>query len=161
MLSLNKWLVPAYSICGKARLHPYSLAQCLKLFQSDDMIELLAEHRRLYADQKQLSSKEVTPENIRAMLAIMTQSSYSTVVNKRLYLSKEDDVFSTMVSNTMRRDTSEQLMHVLHVADNSKIDLTESDPMSKIIAIFDIANIRNNKLMNLSRGLSIDEAMVP
>ena len=137
-----------------------SPADCLQLFISEELINLLVEQSTLYAAQRQLNASAVTVANIKVMLAIMMLSGYSRVPYRRLYWRQEGDVFNSLVTQGMRRDTFEQLMRVLHLADNTKMDANSPDPFFKVRPLFETIN-KCNKLLVTPENLSVDETMIP
>ena len=62
------------------------------------------------------------------MFAIMLLSGYAPVPDRRMYWRQEGDIFNSLVSNAIRRDSFEQLMRVEHFANNRKIDTKNPDP---------------------------------
>ena len=133
----------------------------LKIFEekfwTDEWIETLCEQSRIYAHQKSLPSTEVNSDNMRVFLAILILSGYNKVPNRRLYWSDSPDTQNTLVVNSMRRDTFDEIMRCFHCNDNMKMN---NDRFYKVRPFFD--HLYNaNKSSEKKKYYSIDEVMVP
>jgi len=80
------------------------------------------EQARLYALFLNESDPMITREEMKAYIAIMVLSGYSTVPAKRMYWDKDDDVRNALVYNAMRRDRFFKITKFLHCAENTKLD---------------------------------------
>ena len=137
--------------------HVKSPLDAFKVFITDEVVELILDQSKLYASQKGYNSACMTYENVMTMLGILCATGYVRLPDRRLYWTREPDVYNELISSSMRRNTFEEMLRVLHFADNSKMD---GDPFFKMRPIFDICN-QNYKILDLPQLLSVDEAMVP
>ena len=67
-----------------------------------------------------------------------------------MYWRLEGDAFNSLVSNAIWRDSFEQLIRVIHFADNIKTDTKNSDPYYKIRDLYTIFN-KANKVMAMTK----------
>ena len=94
---------------------------CIRLFWTDKWIDELCEQSKLYAAQNSFSSDNVTEENMISFMTTLVISGYNKLPTRRLYWSESPDVFNQLISDSIRRDTFEEIMRCLHFADNMKI----------------------------------------
>lgn len=94
---------------------------CIRLFWTDKWIDEVCEQSKLYAAQKSLSSGNVTQENLILFMTTLVISGYNKLPVRRLYWCESPDVFNQLISESIRRDTFEEIMRCLHFADNMKM----------------------------------------
>lgn len=94
---------------------------CIRLFWTDKWIDEVCEQSKLYAAQKSLSSDNVTKENLILFMTTLVISGYNKLPVRRLYWCESPDVFNQLISESIRRDTFEEIMRCLHFAENMKM----------------------------------------
>ena len=130
---------------------------CINLFLTNEWIGEICEQSTLYAQQRSLPCNSITPENVRTFLSILILSGYNKLPSRRLYWSESPDVFNNLVSDSMRRNTFEQIMRCLHFADNMKMT---DDRFYKVRSLFMHIN-KVCKPKYQQEFYSVDEIMVP
>ena len=131
--------------------------QCLNKFWTDEFIESICYQSKVYAIQKSLPSECMTPENLRVFFAILLISGYNKLPYRRMYWETSEDCNNALISKSMRRDTFEQIMRILHFADNMEIN---QDRFYKVRPLIEHLN-KVCKQKEIPEYTSIDEVMVP
>ena len=129
-----------------------------KIFFSDEISELIEEQSKLYGVQKNLHNEVqfVTRDNIHTMVGILLLSGYNALPSRKMYWRQEPDCHNKLVANSMRRDTFDNLMRVLHFADNQMMD--PNDKFYKVRPLFDLMN-KNFKKVKAPQKIAIDESI--
>lgn len=91
-------------------------------FWTNEWIALICEQSKLYAVQKSLAYDQVTCDNIKVFMAILVISGYNRLPSRRMYWKKNPDIYNQLISESMRRDTFEQILACLHFADNMQMN---------------------------------------
>ena len=99
-----------------------SIGKCLDEFWTEEWINGICKQSIIYAEQKSLDHDNITPDNIRVFLCILSLSGYNRNPTRRLYWADSPDVHNELVSSVMRRSTFEQIMRCLRFADNMQIN---------------------------------------
>ena len=73
-----------------------SPADSLKLFLSEELVDMIVNQSQVCASQKQLDSHSVTPANIQILSAIMLLSGYGPGPDRKMYWRQEGDVFNSL-----------------------------------------------------------------
>ena len=123
-----------------------------------ELVDLIVEESNTYAIQKNLSTDVITKEGILGFIGILLLSGYNSLPNRRLYWSSIPDTHNQLVSDTMRRNTFDDIMRRVHLADNMK--MTERDPYYKVRQLFDKVN-KAFKVIDVPENLSVDETLIP
>lgn len=131
-------------------------AEFLELFIDEDLLKLICEQSNLYALQNN-KTLNVTPEEIKVVLAGMFLSSITPVRNKKLYWSSEDHV-PHILANAMRRDRFLDILHNIHFSDNT---VQSTDRAYKLRPLLTHLSKAFQYHGNLEEFLSIDESMIP
>ena len=125
------------------------------MFWIDEWKENICCQSILYASQKSLPSECISPENIRLFLANLLYSKYFKLCID-ICTEKKRECLGRLVAEVMRRNMFDQIMRLVHFADNSKID---NDRFYKVRSFLDHLNkvcLQND----VSEHCSIDEVMV-
>ena len=138
--------------------HCSSAYDFLRLFLSDEFLNIVSTQTMMYATQKGLSNPGASQDSLLVFFGILLLSGYNKLPYRRMYWREDPDVFNELVSRSMRRDVFESLLRSLHLANNQEIDL--SDPYYKVRPMFKHLN-ESFKMMPSPEKLSIDETMVP
>ena len=138
--------------------HCSSAYDFLRLFLSDNFLDIVSMQTKIYATQKGLNHPNVSHDSLYVFFGILLLSGYNKLPYRRLYWREDPDVFNELVSRSMRRDVFEALLRCLHMADNQNID--PNDPYYKVRPIFKHLN-ESFKMISSPEKLSIDETMVP
>ena len=134
-----------------------SFLECIGHFWTDDWLKFICEQSRVYAHQKSLQSDVMTADNLRVFFGILVLSGYNKLPHRRLYWSSKEDAQNLLVTNSMRRDTFDQIMRCFHFTDNMKVN---TDRFFKVRPIFE--HINKVMMHNRFQGefMSVDEVMV-
>jgi hypothetical protein len=129
-----------------------------KLMFTDDLLALIVDQSKLYGVQKNLHNEVqfVTEDNILTFVGILLLSGYNTLPRRSMYWRREPDCHNKLVAGSMRRDTFDNIMRILHFADNQLID--KNDKFYKLRPLFDAMN-NNFKMLETPQKISIDESM--
>ena len=73
-------------------------ADSLKLFLSEELVDMIVNQSQLYASQKQFDLCSVTPANIQIMFVIMLLSGYTPVPDRTMNWQQVGDVFNSKKS---------------------------------------------------------------
>ena len=94
-----------------------------------------------------------------SFLAILIITRYNSLPQRKMYWENSDDVSCPAIANTMSRNRFEELMSVIHLADNQ--NLIEGDKMAKLRPYYDLLNHQCRNLMPNRNNKSVDESMIP
>jgi len=137
----------------------YTPTMLFEMFLDEPAIHLLVENTNKYARSRGKHTFETTLAELKLFMAILFMGGYAQLPQRRLYWDPSDDVHNEAVSGAMTRNRFEEIVMVVHVADNEK--LPANDHMAKVRPLFDLMNANFVKNFPASRNLSIDESMVP
>ena len=91
----------------------------LEVFFDDEMINCLCDQSKIYANSKGNFTLHVTPDKLRAFLAILLISGYTSLQRRRVYWEQVPDVFNYTVSDMLTRNRFEEILRYLHLADDA------------------------------------------
>jgi hypothetical protein len=128
-------------------------------FFDDEIVKMIVDMSRQYAHQKLKPNFDITPESLRAFLAILLLSGYVPLPRRRMYWERTSDVRNEAVTGAMSMNCFEEILRYLHVADNTQLD--PSDKMAKIRPLLSHLNDRYLKFWPVEEELDVDESMVP
>ena len=135
-----------------------NVLECIDKFWTDEWLDFICEHSKMYGHQKSLNTDCINKNNLRVFFGILILSRYNRLANKRLYWSTSEDVHNSLVANSMRRNTHiDQIMKCLHFTDNMKIN---NDRFYKVRPIFHHLNQVMKAIKPSSEFTSVDEIMV-
>jgi len=137
----------------------YTPTMLFEMFLDEPAIHLLVENTNKYARMKGKHAFEITPGELKLFIAILFTSGYAQLPQRRLYWDNSSDVHNAAVSGAMTRNRFDEIMQVVHVADNEKLPV--NDRMAKVRPLFNLMNENFVKHFPETRHLSIDESMVP
>jgi len=133
---------------------------CLfEYFFDDKIVNFIVEMSRRYAHQKQKPNLELTPDALRAFLAILLLSAYVSLPRRRMYWEQSSDVRNEAVSGAMSLNRFEEILRYVHLADNTQLD--SGDKMAKIRPLYNHLNERYLQFWPVEDDLDIDESKVP
>jgi len=135
-----------------------SPSSLFELFFDDAVIDNIVEMSNLYAIQKS-KQLDVTPSEIRLVIAILLISGYVPLVNRRMFWESCEDVHNAAVSSALTVNRFEEILRYLHVCDNTHLDA--SDKLSKLRPLFVMLNERFVQNWSIEQDISVDESMVP
>lgn len=127
-----------------------------ELFLTSDLLDLIVEQSNNYALQKN-RTLNVTRNEIKLFLGGLFLSSISPLPNKKKYWSSGDHI-PKILSNSIRRDRYLDILHNLHLVDNS---VSSSDRSYKLRPLFESLQNSFKEHGGLEEHLSIDESMIP
>ncbi|MGH0189192.1 UNVERIFIED_CONTAM: hypothetical protein FKN15_033832 [Acipenser sinensis] len=128
-------------------------------FFDEEVIQYLCDQSKFYASFKGKLNFTVSPDEIRAFLAVLLISGYAVVPRRRMMWEQSEDVCNVAVSQLMKRDRFEEILRYLHLADNSRLPV--GDKLGKIRPFYEMMNERFLKAFQIEQNLCIDEAMIP
>ena len=146
----------APTILSQRNLSPTTL---FELFFDKDVIKMMCEFTTRYARQKDNHQFDVSPEEIKAFLAILLTSGYVVLPRRRMYWEQNDDVHNSAISSAMARNRFEEIMQYLHVTNNAS--LVAADKMAKIRPLFSAINERFLMYQPREQSICVDESMIP
>lgn len=129
----------------------------LKQFFTETFIDHIVSQSNLYAQQKNYQLN-LTHNEVWVMFGSFLLSGYAKYPNKRMYWSRQSDS-PKILSDAIRCNRFEDILHYLHFSDNSKLD--GSDRLYKLRPLLDHLSDRYNELNVLEEHLSVDESMIP
>ena len=94
------------------------------------MINYLCEQSKIYRKSEGNFTFHVTLDELRAFLAILRKSGYTSLPHRRMYWEEATDVFNCAVSDLLTRNRFEEILGYLHLDDN--LDFTHGDKLAKI-----------------------------
>ena len=139
-------------------------------FMSQDLIKLFVDQTNIYGKQRCVAKgedetkwKEIDENEMHAFLGILLIMGFHKLPRIEDYWSKDKNLFTPAVADTMTRDEFQRLFSNIHLADNSKMPSKNSSNYDKMYKVNDFLNIlKRNFQRNYSLGscISIDEAMI-
>jgi len=163
----QKWLkkeLPAKTFPGKPTerrfTEPLSPVAIFNAFFDDNVVEYMVSMTNLYAQRdKGKHGFSIDVNEMRLFLAMLLLTGYVVLPRLRMYWENKDDVFNKVMSDAMSRNRFEEILSVLHLCDNLKLDST--DPMTKMRPLFSQINEKCLQYFLNEEHLSIDESMLP
>jgi len=137
-------------------LSPVSL---FELFFDEDVISLIETETKSYAMQKGKHAFELCAGDIKLFLAILFTSGYAPLPRRRCYWEPAEDVQNLAISKAMTRNRFDEIMQLLHLANNENI--LGTDKVAKVRPLLGMINERFLRYFPQHAALSIDESMVP
>ena len=140
---------------------PRSPCEIFELYLDTVAIDLLTKQTVSYAVQKGAHTFSLSSSDMKAFLAILIISGYSTVPRRRMYWENESDVRNELIATSMKRDRFDEIFRYFHAADNNNLDSTD-----KYAKVRPLLSLLNNRFMKFGSvfgptNVSIDESMVP
>jgi len=130
----------------------------LYVSQLDHLIEAIIIPQSIIYAQQNGKSFTITPDEIKAFLAIMIFMGYHKLPAMRDYWSSDSDMGIEFVQKLMPRQRFEEILRNLHFTDNENANL--EDRAYKIRSIINHFNESFQKRLPPTRNQSIDEHMV-
>lgn len=127
------------------------------LFLSPDIIIDLVNFTNKYAALKN-SNFVVDKSDIYSFIGILLLSGYCTCSRRRMYWENRPDTENTLVKNTMRRNTFDNIFRYFHACDNLYLDNT--DRYAKVRPLITKINENFLKYAPIENCVSIDESMI-
>ena len=107
--------------------------------------------------QRDKGKRSFTDANeMRLFFAILLLTGYNQSPRRKMYWQDSSDVLNTAMSSAMSRNRFEELLSVLHLSDNMKLDT--SDKLSKVRPFSDLIVRRCVEFRPNSENLSVDES---
>lgn len=131
--------------------------ECFQQFFSKNLINHIVSQTNIYGGQKGNHNLNVSYDEICTVVGIMLFSGYHQLPNKRMYWQTDPDCKVTLVTEAMRRRRFEEILHHIHLNDNTNIN---EDKFYKVRPLFDFLN-DSFKQIAPSATLSIDESIIP
>ena len=131
----------------------------LEVFFDDEMINCLCDQSKIYVNSKGNFTLHVTPDELRAFLAILLISGYTSLQRRRVYWEQVPDVFNYTVSDMLTRNRFEEILRYLHLADNAK--LIQGDKLAKVRPFYIMMNQRFLNAFQFDQQLCVDKSMIP
>jgi len=141
-------------------IHSMSPNEIFNLFFDEDVIQYLVDMTITYARNVKGKNLFVTnPSEMRLFLAMLLLTGYAILPHRCMYWQNSSDTFNEAMSDRMTRNRFDELLSVIHLCDNSK--LNPADPMTKIRAFYAMMNERCLAFFSNNEPQSADEAMLP
>ena len=131
----------------------------LEVFFDDEMINCLCDQSKIYANSKGNFTLHVTPDELRAFLAILLISGYTSLQRRRVYWEQVPDVFNYTVSDMLTRNRFEEILRYLHLAENAK--LNQGDKLAKVRTFYIMMNQWFLNAFQFDQQLCVDNSMMP
>ena len=115
----------------------------------------------MYAIQKGQESKLLllNEDTYQCFEAFLMPTGYLQVPSRRMVWELQTDCHNHLISENIRRDTTDAWVHLLHFCDNQEID---EDTFYKLRPIFDQLNTSSHWFDPYNEGkYSVDEIMCP
>lgn len=138
----------------KGKLNP---SEFFELFFTEELIDLIAQQTNKYATECRNKVLNVTPAEIRCVLAVLMLSGYNPLPRRRLYWETAVDVHHQLVSDAISRNRFSDIFSSLHFADNKNLD--QNDKFAKVRPLFDILNSQFLENAPHTENHSFDESM--
>ncbi len=132
--------------------------QFFQLFFDDCVLDHILKQTNLYSSHQKNTNLNVTKNELIVFLGGLMMSGYVPLPNKRLYWDRDDDV-PKLLSNSIRCNRFEAILHAIHMNDNSKID--QNDRLYKLRPFIELIENRFLEHAPAEEYLSIDESMIP
>ncbi|KAF0303513.1 PiggyBac transposable element-derived protein 3 [Amphibalanus amphitrite] len=136
--------------------------EVLSFFLDDEFYAQLLQETRRYIQWRGKNVQEPSIAELKAVMAILYFSGYHNVPNRRAFWSTDPDLHVEFVSRIISRNRFDDILSVLHFADNQRLD--PSDKMAKLRPLF---NSMQDKFLRAfqrppsSTELDVDESMIP
>ena len=127
----------------------------LNLFLPDSVIELIVNESNQYATSKGRNIN-LTPQELLKVIGILYLSGYSSVPQRRMYWSTENDARNELIATSMPRTRFESILSILHFNHIEDKD----DRAYKIRPLMDAVNQSFKAFVPPSDEYSIDESMI-
>lgn len=142
---------------------PSTILEVFHLLFTEELLESIADNTNLYAaqcmgEEKYLKWSEVTLEEMKAFFGLVQLPALSD------YWSTSLTFRYTVISEKIPRKRFFDIMQYLHFVDNTKLPKpgeTGYTKLGKVQPVVDHLNNRFQHTYNVSREVSIDEAMIP
>ena len=128
-------------------------------FFDEHVIGHVVENTNRFAKQKGNHTFSTSSSEIKAFLAMLFISGYSTVPRRPMYWEPAGDVHNAAVAKIMTRNRFDSIMQFSHVADNDNLLL--NDRMAKVRPHYNLLSERCVRFFPLQQELSVDESMIP
>ncbi|KAG8233304.1 hypothetical protein J437_LFUL012918 [Ladona fulva] len=132
--------------------------QSFQVFFCIELCNLIVDQTNLYAHSRGNHTFNVSFEEIYSLIGILLFSGYHVLPRRRMYWNTDKDFDIKIVQNTCKRNRFDEILRYLHLADNSKMDV--SDRLYKVRPLFDHLNAKF-KLLPPDRDCSVDESIIP
>lgn len=123
-----------------------------------DVVQLIVDQTMKYASQHNMHRFSITAEELKVFIGILLFSGYHSLPRERMYWQLDEDTHLPLISNNMSRNRFQEIKRYIHLADNSKLDL--SDKMAKIRPLSKMLCEKFCQFGYMHKNLSIDESMV-
>ena len=110
----------------------------------------------LYVQRDKGKHSFTDANEMRLFFAILLLTGYNQSPRRKMYWQDSSDVLNTAMSSAMSRNRFEELLSVLHLSDNMKLDT--SDKLSKVRPFSDLIVRRCVEFRPNSENLSVDES---
>ncbi|XP_039284212.1 piggyBac transposable element-derived protein 3-like [Nilaparvata lugens] len=141
-----------------SRYRDFSACELFELFFDDDVYDMLVRETARYAIFKNQQNPNITKENIKCFIGILIFSGYHTLPGKRYYWDSQTDMNQPFIVNSMRRNKFDQIMSLIHCADNNNIDT--GDKLYKLRPLISMLQSRFQEHFIPVQYLSYDESMI-
>lgn len=132
--------------------------QFFELFFDENVREYIRNETERYARQKGKLDFKLNDLEVKIVIGVLLYSGYMQVPYRRMYWETSKDAHNSFVSNCIPRNRFEEILSVLHLANNDLYTPGVSRRDFKVVTLIDMLNERF-KLFPMSQNLSIDESM--
>jgi DNA excision repair protein ERCC-6 len=137
----------------------WSPVDMFELFYDDFVIDQIVDNSIKYAKTMGHHSFRLSSDKLRLFIALLLASGYVPLPRRRLYWEQKPDVHNEAFSSAMSRNSFEETLRFLHLADNSQLE--ENDKFAKVRPLLRNLNERWLSFAPPETHLSIDESMIP
>lgn len=100
----------------------FSPVEIFELFFDAELFHIMFEEIKKYAAFKNIADPNITIDEIKCFLGILTISGYNSLPGVRYYWESAEDTRNQLIYNSMRRNRFIQILNLLHFADNNNIN---------------------------------------
>lgn len=136
----------------------FSPVELFELFFDEQLFLLMVEQIKLYAAFKNVPDPNISQNDLKCFLGILTISGYNCLPGIRYYWDTSDDMRNHLIYKSMRRNRFIQIMSLLHFADNNKMD--QRDKLWKLRPLIKILQSNFIKHFVPVQQLDYDESMI-
>ena len=116
----------------------------------------MADMTNLYAQRDKGKHNFTTDANkMRLFLAMLLLTGYNQLPRRKMYWKDSSNILNTVMSNAMSRNRFEELLAVLHLSEDMKIDTR--DKLAKVRPSYNLIVGCCVKFRSNSENLSVDE----
>ena len=155
ILSTNDVIFPE---ANYGRYRDFSPVELFELFFDNEIISLIVDQTRKYAQSKGETKFFITPEEVKVFLGVLVVSGICPIPSRRMYWRNSTVTRNYAVYHAIRRNRFEKIMQFLHFADNSQLD--KSDKFAKVRPLARSLMKKFGQHFEPQKHLSHDEAMI-